>query len=64
MSTSISNSMLSFHVPRGFPALITLTLHVLEQWVWCDCILLDFVIILSYLYKDLHYNAGYKNEFK
>ena len=56
--------MLSFHVPRGFPALITLTLHVLEQWVWCDCILLDFVIILSYLYKDLHYNAGYKNEFK
>ena len=56
--------MLLFHVLRGFPALMTLTLRVLEQQVWCDCILLDFEIILFYLYKDLRYNAGYKNEFK
>ena len=56
--------MLFFHVLRGFPALMTLTHRVSEQWVWCDCILLDYVIILFYLYKDLRYNAGYKNEFK
>ena len=56
--------MLSLHVLRGFPALKTLTFHVLEQWVWRDCILLDFVIVLFFLYQDLRYNAGYENEFK
>ena len=56
--------MLSFHVLRGFPALMTLTLRVLEQWVWRDYILLDFVLVLFYLYQDLRYNACYKNELK
>ena len=55
--------MSSLHILCKFPALMTSTLYVLEQYVWCDRILLYCVIILFFLYKDLSDNATHKTNF-